>query len=96
MVRQWQELFFDRNYSEIDLSDNPDFAALCRVFRIPAIKLERREDTEAALRELLATPGPAMLHVVIDARANVWPLVPPNHSNATMLDEAEAPHAIPA
>ena len=96
MVRQWQELFFDRNYSEIDLSDNPDFAALCRVFRIPAIKLERREDTEAALRELLATPGPAMLHVVIDARANVWPLVPPNHSNATMLDEAETPHAIPA
>jgi acetolactate synthase-1/2/3 large subunit len=95
MVRQWQELFFAKNFSEIDLSDNPDFAALSRVFGIPAIRLERREDTEAALRQLLATPGPAFLHVVIDARANVWPLVPPNHSNATMLDEAEA-HAIPA
>jgi len=95
MVRQWQELFFAKNFSEIDLSDNPDFAALSRVFGIPAIRLERREDTEAALRQLLATPGSAFLHVVIDARANVWPLVPPNHSNATMLDEAEA-HAIPA
>jgi acetolactate synthase-1/2/3 large subunit len=95
MVRQWQELFFAKNFSEIDLSDNPDFAALARVFGIPAVRLERREDTEAALRELLATPGPALLHVLIDARANVWPLVPPNHSNATMLDEAEA-NAIPA
>lgn len=95
MVRQWQELFFAKNFSEIDLSDNPDFAALTRVFGIPAVRLERREDTEAALRELMATPGPALLHVIIDARANVWPLVPPNHSNATMLDETEA-HAIPA
>jgi acetolactate synthase-1/2/3 large subunit len=95
MVRQWQELFFAKNYSEIDLSDNPDFAALSRIFGIPAVQLTRREDTEAALRELMATPGPAFLHVMIDARANVWPLVPPNHSNATMLDESDT-HAIPA
>ncbi len=104
MVRQWQELFFDRNFSEVDLSDNPDFAALARVFGIPALQLDRREELEDALHALMATPGPAFLHVAIDARTNVWPLVPPNHSNATMLDAADAvaappperAHALPA
>lgn len=107
MVRQWQELFFEKNFSEVDLSDNPDFAALARVFGIPALHLDKREDVEDALHALMATPGPAFLHVGIDARTNVWPLVPPNHSNATMLDaEPQAPaiampapepaHAVPA
>ncbi len=104
MVRQWQELFFDRNYSEVDLSDNPDFAALARVFGIPALQVDQRADVEDALHALMSTPGPAFLHVAIDARSNVWPLVPPNHSNATMLEgeaaiETVAPepaHALPA
>jgi acetolactate synthase-1/2/3 large subunit len=89
MVRQWQELFFEQRYSEVDLSDNPDFAALARVFGIPALHLDKREEMEDALHALMATSGPAFLHVAIDARSNVWPLVPPNHSNATMLDDDE-------
>ncbi len=93
MVRQWQELFFEKNFSEVDLSDNPDFAALARVFGIPAVHVDRREDVEDALHALMATPGPAFLHVGIDARSNVWPLVPPNHSNATMLDGDEVAEA---
>ncbi len=96
MVRQWQELFFHERYSEIDLSDNPDFAALTRVFGIPAIHIDRRDHVNDALKELLATPGPALLHVAIDARTNVWPLVPPNQNNATMLDAREPADAIPA
>ncbi|WP_045767179.1 acetolactate synthase 2 catalytic subunit [Xanthomonas albilineans] len=102
MVRQWQELFFAERYSEIDLSDNPDFAALTQVFGIPAKRITARNQVEDGLAELLAQPGPALLHVVIDARANVWPLVPPNSANSTMLDSnpatqrQEAPHAIPA
>ncbi len=102
MVRQWQELFFAERYSEIDLSDNPDFAALAKVFGIPATRIEARDDVEGGLAALLAEPGPALLHVAIDARANVWPLVPPNNANSTMLDSnpahpaQEIPHAIPA
>ena len=86
MVRQWQELFFSERYSEIDLSDNPDFAALARVFGIPAHHISLRDEVEGALADLLATPGPALLHVTIDIKANVWPLVPPNHANSSMLD----------
>ncbi len=101
MVRQWQELFFDRRFSEIDLSDNPDFADLARVFGIPAIRLDQRAEQDRVLTEFLAAPGPALLHVIIDMRANVWPLVPPNHANSTMLEAHPAPapeaaHALPA
>ena len=86
MVQQWQELFFAERYSEIDLSDNPDFAALSRVFGIPAHHISQRDEVESALADLLAKPGPALLHVTIDIKANVWPLVPPNHANSSMLD----------
>ena len=102
MVRQWQELFFDKRYSEIDLSDNPDFAALAEVCGIPARRIEHRHEVEGALAALLAAPGPALLHVKIDARANVWPLVPPNTANSQMLEsnpnekKAESAHALPA
>src|SRR5690606_36957434 len=90
MVRQWQELFFDKRYSEIDLSDNPDFAEVARAFGIDALHVDKAEDVEDALRALLAAPGPALLHVAIDTAANVWPLVPPNHNNAQMLDPDDA------
>lgn len=97
MVRQWQELFFAERYSEIDLSDNPDFAALARVFGIPARHISRRDEVEDGLADLLVQPGPALLHVTIDIKANVWPLVPPNHANSSMLDANPAkPSAEPA
>ncbi len=103
MVRQWQELFFAERYSEIDLSDNPDFAALAQVFGIPARRIVLRSQVDEALADLLAQPGPALLHVAIDIKANVWPLVPPNHANSSMLESNPAKiatetraHAIPA
>ena len=88
MVRQWQELFFDKRYSEIDLSDNPDFVALAQAFGIEALHVERAADVDAALQALLDAKGPALLHVAIDTAANVWPLVPPNRSNSEMLDDS--------
>ncbi|GAB1406236.1 acetolactate synthase 2 catalytic subunit [Thermomonas brevis] len=90
MVRQWQELFFEKRYSEIDLSDNPDFAEVARAFGLQAHFVDKAADMEAALTALLDAPGPALLHVAIDTAANVWPLVPPNHNNAQMLDPDDA------
>jgi acetolactate synthase-1/2/3 large subunit len=88
MVRQWQELFFERRYSEIDLSDNPDFVAVAQAFGIEALHVERADEVEGALQALLEAKGPALLHVAIDTAANVWPLVPPNRNNAEMLDSS--------
>jgi acetolactate synthase-1/2/3 large subunit len=85
LVRQWQELFFDENYSEVDLSDNPDFAAVANAFGIRSRAIEARGEVEQGLRWLLDTEGPALLHVRIDPRENVWPLVPPGRANHQMI-----------
>ena len=90
MVRQWQELFFDKRYSEVDLSDNPDFVALAQAFGIEALHVDRADGVDAALQALLDAKGPALLHVAIDTAANVWPLVPPNRSNSEMLEDNAA------
>lgn len=89
MVRQWQQLFFAQRYSEIDLSDNPDFAVLARAFGIAARGISRRDEVEDGLRELLAADGPFLLHVRIDPATNVWPLVPPNTANHDLMEEPD-------
>jgi acetolactate synthase I/II/III large subunit len=88
MVRQWQELMFSRRYSEVDLSDNPNFPLLAESFGIAAAHLEAGSDADAAMRWLLAQSGPALLHVAIDQEANVWPLVPPGQPNSKMMEGA--------
>ncbi|HWQ85180.1 acetolactate synthase 2 catalytic subunit [Brevundimonas sp.] len=88
LVRQWQELFFDGNYSEVDLSDNPDFVKVAEAFGVEAFRISRREEVEAGIARLLAADGPCLAHVIIDPRENVWPLVPPGKNNAEMMEGA--------
>lgn len=87
LVRQWQELFYAENYSEIDLSDNPDFVEVAKAFNLSAFRITHRHEVEGAIDRLLAADGPTLLHVLIDPRENVWPLVPPGKSNAEMMEE---------
>jgi acetolactate synthase-1/2/3 large subunit len=86
MVRQWQELFFERRFSEVDLSDNPDFAKVARSFGIDALTIDEKGQVDEAIDALLNHTGPLFVHCRIDPAANVWPLVPPGHTNATMLE----------
>jgi acetolactate synthase I/II/III large subunit len=87
MVRQWQELFFEENFSEIDLSDNPDFSEVAHAFGIEAFTIDHRSQVGPAIQRLLSTNGPILMHVRIDPRENVWPLVPPNSSNVQMMEK---------
>lgn len=87
MVRQWQQLFFDARYSETTLTDNPDFLMLAGAFGIPGQHITHNDQVESAIATLLASDGPYLLHVSIDALENVWPLVPPGASNAQMLEK---------
>ena len=86
LVRQWQELFFEQNYSEVDLSDNPDFVKVAEAFGVEAFRISRREEVQAGITRLLAADGPCLAHVIIDPRENVWPLVPPGKNNAEMME----------
>ena len=86
MVRQWQEVFFDKNYSETNLSDNPDFALVAKAFQIDAFTVNTADEVDAGIDRLLAAKGPILMHVKIDPNENVWPLVPPGRSNADMME----------
>lgn len=86
MVRQWQELFFDKRYSETVLNDNPDFVALAQSFDIPGHLVTEKSDLPAAIHTLLHHQGPYLLHVAIREEDNVWPLVPPGAGNEQMME----------
>ncbi len=86
MVRQWQEVFFDKNFSEINLDDNPDFAKLAEAFQIEGFSVRTIDEVEAGFDRLLNAKGPIFMHVKIDPNENVWPLVPPGRSNADMME----------
>ncbi len=75
MVRQWQELYFNEHYSCVRI-DQPDFVTLCAAYRIPARRVERREDLDEAVGELLAADGPYLLDVAVAPMGNVFPMVP--------------------
>jgi len=89
MVRQWQKLFFDGKYSEVDLSDNPDFAKVADAFGIRSRAIDRPDQVAGGLDWLLGPGGPALLHVKIDPEENVWPLVPPGSANHQMMGTAQ-------
>ena len=86
MVRQWQQVFFEKNYSEINLDDNPDFSVLAKAFQIDGFTVNTVDEVEAGIDRLLAAKGPILMHVKIDPNENVWPLVPPGRSNADMME----------
>lgn len=75
MVRQWQELFFEKRYSFTELK-NPDFVAVAKGFHIDAHKVEDRADLSNALNRLIAAKGPQLLEIVVRKEENVFPMVP--------------------
>jgi len=88
MVRQWQDLFFEGRLSETDLSDNPDFCMLAQSFDIKTKQISKKDEVTSAINEMLDHDGPYLLQVKIDAKDNVWPLVPPNSANNEMMESA--------
>ena len=87
MVRQWQQLFWDRRYSEVDLYDNPDFVKIGEAYGIPGVLMNQDTDMERQLREFLAAPGAAQLVVECPAEANVYPMVPAGAALSEMIFE---------
>ncbi|MDR1519288.1 MAG: biosynthetic-type acetolactate synthase large subunit [Planctomycetota bacterium] len=80
LVRQWQELFWNRRYSQIDLSDNPDFGRVAEAFGIKALAIDRKGEIIPKLEEAIRHPGPVLVDVRIGWDDNVFPMVPPGES----------------
>ncbi len=75
MVRQWQELFFDKRYASTELI-NPNFQMITKGFGIDCEKVEKREDLDAAVKRMADFDGPYLLEVVVEKEGNVFPMVP--------------------
>jgi acetolactate synthase-1/2/3 large subunit len=74
MVRQWQQLFFDRRYSFTEIV-NPDFTAIAKGYSIEAVKITERKDVSQALDDMLNSTGAYLLEVVVEQEENVFPMV---------------------
>ncbi len=74
MVRQWQELFFEKRYSFTDLV-NPDFVKIAEAYSIPALRIEDASDLDSALDTLLNAPGSFLLEVMVEKQGKVFPMV---------------------
>lgn len=74
MVRQWQQMFFDRRYSFTEL-DNPDFIKLADAYGIKAVKVEERDGLSEAVADMLLHNGPYFLEVVVEKEDNVFPMI---------------------
>ena len=75
MVRQWQQLFFDKRYSSTELV-NPDFVAVTKGFGIEASSVAERENLDVGLKTMFDHQGPYLLEVKVEKEDNVFPMVP--------------------
>jgi acetolactate synthase-1/2/3 large subunit len=82
MVRQWQQLFFDKRYASTEMT-NPDFVAIAKGYYIAAQKVTKREQLKAAVAEMMTTDGPYFLEVSVEKEDNVFPMIP---SGASVSD----------
>ncbi len=87
MVRQWQEIFFEKRFCDIDLNFAPDFVKLAESYGIPATRVEHRADVTEAVRELLSDREPRLVDFWVDPAENCYPIVPPGASLAEMIVE---------
>jgi len=75
MVRQWQELFFDKRYASTEMS-NPDFIKIAEAYGIEAKRVTTREELSKAVKEMIASDKPYFLEVLTEKEGNVFPMVP--------------------
>ena len=80
MVRQWQEIFYNRRYSATNLRGCPDYAKLAEAYGIPGYTIRRRDDLPDILEAELSSNGPVLFNVHVAAEENVYPMVPPGAS----------------
>jgi len=85
MVRQWQELFFDKRYAATNLVGNPDFVKLVEAYGGTAIRVSKKQELYPALTEALSLNKFVLIDCLVPGEENVFPMVPPGSSVSEML-----------
>ena len=76
MVRQWQELFFDRRYAFTEMGHGPDFVKLAEAYGAVGLRATKPGDVESTLKEGLSIPKPVIMHFLVEREECVYPMVP--------------------
>ena len=84
MVRQWQELFYNRRYSNTELT-GPDFVKVAEAYGAEGIRVEKHAQLAPALEQAKASAKPVLVDIAIEREENVYPMVPPGNSLHDML-----------
>ena len=79
MVRQWQQLFFDKRYASTELV-NPDFVTISKGYFIESKRVDSRDELESSVKEMLNFDGPYLLEVCVEKEENVFPMIPSGSS----------------
>jgi acetolactate synthase-1/2/3 large subunit len=86
MVRQWQDLFYAKNYVATPLSC-PDFVKVAEAYCIAAMRVTRREEVRGAIDRAMAHDGPFLIDFMVEPEENVFPMVPPGAANTEFLEQ---------
>ena len=81
MVRQWQQLFFDKRYASTEMV-NPDFVKIAEGYYLKARRVTERKDLADAVEEMIKSNEPYFLEVVVEKEANVFPMIPTGSSDS--------------
>ncbi len=86
MVRQWQDLFYNRRYSQVDLTIQPDFVKLADAYGVVGLRAKRPDEVRPVLEKAFATPGPVIVDVVTEREENCFPMIPPGGAIKEIID----------
>ncbi|MFV1952102.1 MAG: biosynthetic-type acetolactate synthase large subunit [Nitrospinota bacterium] len=76
MVRQWQQLFYDKRYSSTYMDTTPDFVKLAEAYGAVGLRAKKPEEVKKVIKQAIATPGPVVIDFVVEPEENVYPMVP--------------------
>ncbi|HEV3229781.1 MAG TPA: biosynthetic-type acetolactate synthase large subunit [Solirubrobacteraceae bacterium] len=76
MVRQWQELFWDRRYSHVDMGEYPDYVKLAEAYGATGMRFENKATLVEDLKSAIATEGPVLVDVRVTREENTYPMIP--------------------
>ena len=85
MVRQWQDLFYKKNYVATPLTC-PDFVKIAEAYGVAGIQVTRIEEVEGAIQQAMECEAPFLINFVIEPEENVYPIVPPGAANIEFID----------
>ena len=86
MVRQWQELFYGNRYSQVEVR-GPDWVKLAESYDMLGLRVDKKEDVAAAIREANGHKGPVIVDFVVEQETNVYPMIPAGQSVAEMVED---------